>query len=84
MHVDLIKYKCTVYLGYSEQCTDRDPWWGGRLGDVGAGSFLDSSRGGSEDSSRGGSEDSSRGGSEDSSRGGSEDSSRGGRSCEKG
>ncbi len=41
MHVDLIKYKCTVSLEYSEQCTDRDPRRGGRLGDVGAGSFLD-------------------------------------------
>ncbi len=47
MHVDLIKYKCTVYLGYNEQCTDRDPLQSGRLGDAGAGSFLDSSRGGS-------------------------------------
>ncbi len=49
MHVDLIKYKCTVYpvySGYSEQCTDRDPLQ--RFGDAGAGSFLDSSRGGSD------------------------------------
>ncbi len=48
MHVDQIRYKCTVSLEYSEQCTDRDPWRGERLGDVGAGSFLDGSRGGSE------------------------------------
>jgi hypothetical protein len=38
MHVDLIKYRCTVYPvypEYSEQCTDRDPLR--RFGDAGAG-----------------------------------------------